>query len=297
MSRPADHHETERGAVLAISAISMIMLLVFTAFAIDLGSVYLHRQEDQTATDIAVIAAGFDRYSAASVTAASVASLNENLGTSFTAADMNTCGTVGIPAGWTAYTNANCLTHDQSWTRLMLRVPPQTYNTTFAKLAGIDSFSHTAFAVVSIEGPTGGGGVLPVVAQANAGSYQCLKVGASNVPDDQCNDNASGNFGLANFSMFDNEAMGTTQDCNGDGKKRMSSFLAMGIDHDISRFNFPPHNGTMVVDTTSCGATPAPNAVTTVTGNVPNWVGNGMIDGDSFTDGRPARLRRTGGVG
>ncbi len=293
---PTAERSSERGAVLAISAVSMIMLLVFVAFAIDLGSVYLHRQEDQTAADIAVIAAGFDRYSTASVTAASVTSLNQNLGTTFTAADMNTCGTVGVPAGWTSYTGANCLAHDRSWTRLLLQVPPQTYNTTFAKLAGIDSFAHTAFAVVSIEGPMGGGGVLPVIAQANAGSYQCLKVGASNVPDDQCNDNASGNFGLANFSKFGNEAMGTTQDCNGDGKDRMSDHLAMGIDHDISRYNFAPHNAVAVVDTTSCGATPAPNAVTTITGNIPNWVGHGILDGDSFTDGRPARLRRTGGM-
>ena len=295
VANPTDR-EGERGIVLAIAAISMVMLLVFTAFAIDLGSVYIHRQEDQTAADIAVIAVGFDRYTTATATAAAVDALNKNLGTSFTAASMNTCGTVGMPTGWSSYAGANCLSHDTSWTRLMLHVPPQTYKTSFARLAGIESFDHTAFAVVSIEGPTGGGGVLPVIAQANAGSYQCLKVGASNVPDDQCNNSSSGNFGLANFSKWGNEAMGTTAECNGDGKDRMSEHLAMGIDHDISRLNFAPHNGTTVIDTSSCGAIPAPNAVTTITGNVPNWVGHGIIDGAMFSDGRPARLRRVEGV-
>ncbi len=274
----------------------MIMLLVFAAFAIDLGSVYMHRQEDQTAVDVAVIAAGFNRFDSASVTAAAVDSLNSNLGTSFTAADMNTCGTLGLPSGWVSYTDANCLAHNRSWTRLMLRVPPQTYQTAFAKLAGINSIGHTAFAVVSIEGPSGGGGVLPVIAEASAGSYQCLKVGASNVPDDQCNDNAGGNFGLANFASWGNEGMGTAIDCSGDGKSRMSNHLAMGIDHDVSRHGFAPHNATMVVDTSSCGTIPASNAVDTITGNVPNWVGNGIIDGDMFSDGRPARLRRVGGL-
>lgn len=289
------NRQDERGAVLAIAAVSMAMLLVFAAFAIDLGTVYLHRQDDQTAADLAVIAAAADRFEDVQAATTAADTLNANLGTSFTVADMNTCPSITMPSGWVTYTNYNCLARDASWTKMLLQVPPQSTPTGFARLAGVNAIDHSAFAVVAVLSPNKGG-VLPVIAHANAGAYQCLKVGASNVPDDQCSDNNSGNFGLANFGQFGNQELGTVNDCGGDGKSRMADHLAMGLDHDVSRYLFRPHNTNVVIDTVSCGTQPAPNAVETLTGNVPNWVAAGMIDQATFSDGRPARLRRVGGM-
>jgi len=48
----------DRGAVLMTVAITLVLLMVFAAFTIDIGATYLERRQDQTAADAGALAAG-----------------------------------------------------------------------------------------------------------------------------------------------------------------------------------------------------------------------------------------------
>ncbi|MFT7598280.1 MAG: hypothetical protein ACI8TP_001201 [Acidimicrobiales bacterium] len=286
-SANTDRHG-ERGVVLPVAIVLMFVLLLMSALVLDIGMLSLHRRQDQSAADVAIIAGAMSRSSNAAMSTAIVDNLNDNLGTTFTVADLNTCPTPTLPSGWTIYPAANCLSHDTSWSQLRLRLPTRSFETAFAGLAGVDELSHTAMAQIA---DLGAAPILPFAVTSAAGNYECLKVGAGNVPDDKCSGATSGNFGVVTFGLWGNSQMGTTTDCNGTGTQFVTN-TAQGIDHDLSIWDDVPHGTVDVVDTTSCGTIARPNAMTTTTGNTPNNLGAALFGADTFPDGGPSRLRR-----
>ncbi len=278
--------------MLPISAFVLVSLLLMSALVLDVGRMSLERRRDQTAVDTAIIAGAMNRSSQNDLTTTIVDSFNKNLNTTFTVADLDTCGTDTVPPDWTPYPGANCLSRDPSWTQLRLRVPTQSFETSFATLAGVTEMEHTAVAQIHDRQR---GVVLPFALSASAGDYECLKVGAGNVPDPDCSGSTSGNFGVATFGLWGNEQMGTATDCTGTGDQFMIN-VAQGLDHDLSRWGELPHNTVDVIDMDSCGSTPRPNSMTTTTGNTPQKLGLALFGGDTFPDGGPSRLQRTGGM-
>ncbi len=290
--RLPEGREGERGFALPLSAVLLVVMLLMSAFVVDIGRLSLERRRDQSAADVALISGAMNRSSDLAMATAIIDSLNTNLATTFTLADLHTCGADTLPSNWIPLTTANCIARDTSYTQLRLRIPTQTFQTSFAGLAGIQELPHTAIAAVS---DLGKGNVLPFVISASAGGYECLKVGASNVPDPDCSDNASGNFGTVTFGLWGNSQTGTVTDCNGTSSQLVVN-LAQGIDHDLSVYGGSPHGNVQVVDTASCGAIPAPNAMTTTTGNTPNLLYAGILGSDTFPDGGPSRFRRVNGM-
>ena len=296
MSRPtqsqgANDQRSERGAVLPVAALLMVALLLMSAIVVDIGHLSLERRADQTAVDIAAITGAMNRSSDSQLIESVRASLDENLSADFTTADMNTCDADVLPANWTAYPSANCLAHDESWTQLQVRVPTKAFPTAFALLAGITELEHSAFARVYSRQ---GGLVLPFALSATANGYECLKVGAANVPDNRCSGPMAGNFGAVTFGIWGNEMKGTTKDCTGTSTQFVTN-VAQGVDHGLSRRGRQPHGTVDVIDTVSCGAIRDPNAMTTTTGNTPQNLGDGLFGASTFPDNGPSRLRRTGG--
>ncbi len=287
--RTAD--QSERGAILPVAMLLMTVLLLMSAIVVDIGRLSLERRADQTAADVAVISGAMSRTTDAVLIETVRASLEENLTEPFTTADLNTCGGDVLPAGWSTYTLANCISHDRSWTQLRVRVPPKSFPTAFALLAGLTDFEHSAFAQIYDRRKSN---VLPFAITANASNYECLKTGAGNVPDPDCSGNTSGNFGVVTFGLWGNDRMGTTTDCNGTRTQFVTN-VAQGIDHDLSTYGGAPHFGSQVVDTSSCGATPRPNSASTTTGNTPQNLGDGLFTAGTFPDGGPSRLKRVGG--
>jgi hypothetical protein len=288
--QPTTH---ERGAILLIASVTMIMLLLFAAIVVDVGQVMLERRHDQSVADVAVIAGAMSRWDESELANTVLVTINDNLDDPMILADLDTCPSETLPPNWATYPNYNCLAHNQSYTEIRLRLPEREIRTAFGLLAGVGSLSHSAFAQANDRAK---GDVLPFAISATAGTYECLKAGAGNVPDDDCSGADSGNFGPVIFGLWGNELMGTTKDCT--GKDQFMTNLAQGIDHDLSIYGSPPHvlPTAEVVDTDSCGTTAAPNAMDTYTGNTPQNLYDGILSGDTFPDGGGARFRRFDGM-
>lgn len=296
---PATDRRDDRGLTLVVSALVLVIMLIFAAFAVDVGAVYNERRQDQAAADAASLAAVRVIVTGTpdDVVAAVRDSLNANLGTSFTNADLATCASdtgklpVVLTAGGVAY---DCITTDTSQTQVRVRVPERDYETAFAGVIGIDVLAHSAMAIAEVEPPGGFGGVLPFALTSAAGTGQvCVKTGPSGLAIEPCTGPSSGNFGFINLAFHGSAELGTTASCSGNGTSRVAPNIAMGADHLLSLINGPPHGSTVVPSTASpCGEVPRPNAAQTRTGNIPNILGEGLFSGSTFPDGQPARLQR-----
>jgi hypothetical protein len=287
---------TERGLALIFVALLMIVMLIFAAFAIDVGALYNYRREDQNAADGAALAAAQDLgQSTATVVATAKAYVHDTLGVTFSAAQWNSCGADGGSLANLA-PGSNCVSYSTDQVRV--RVPDQHYRTAFAGVVGADQWRHSAFAVAGIS-PEGFGGVLPfgVTGTSASGGYGCLQSNSNGQASAVCG-SITGNFRFLDFGHFGSAAFNTPTDCgNGNQGPRIEQNVAMGVDHELSRIDGSPHNGNQVIDTEACEPPQvlSPNAVWTRTGNQSNEATVGLLTGDDdeFFDGDPARLRRS----
>ncbi|CAN5517827.1 hypothetical protein BH20ACT2_BH20ACT2_22660 [soil metagenome] len=280
--------------ILVLFALTLVGLLVMAAAVVDVGAVYNHRRQDQSAVDSAALGAAQELpvmgESANEAIALVDASLDEPLATGA----WNTCGS---DAGALAvrHTAADCISFDVSRSRIRVRLPDQLYQTAFGRIVGIDEVRHAAFAVAAIR-RQGCGGVLPFglpnAAAASPDGYACLKANSGGRSQPPCDGPDQGNFGPLDLGFFGNASLGTTKSCGSGGTKdRMINNIAVGADHDLEPFA----SGTAKVDTVACNissADPPPNAAGTQTGLSAEDTGQGLLGPDEFSDGGPARLRR-----
>ena len=300
----------EHGITIVFVALMLVLMMVFAAFVVDLGGLYSARRQDQNAADAGALAAAQDVVTASGSIVTDVDSyvsktldistgtLNWATGCPGSNGDQDQVDTA-VP-GTTQ--DSSCITRDDSGRLIQVRLPVRQYPASFAKVVGIDSFDHTAFAIAGLL-RSGFGSVLPYALSAGAGSgdgYVCLKTGAGgHTGDAKCDGPDSGNFGYVDFAFFGSSDLNTTTDCsNGNQRDRNINNTAMGIDHDLSKYGIgaSPWGTTEVIDTnTPCGATETPNSMYVLTGNTPQDFGTGMYVGAAniFTDGQPARLQRS----
>ncbi len=283
----------ERGQVLAMVSVLLIALLGFSAFAIDLGIVYNARRQDQNAADAGSLGAAISLGDDAETVAQAIALVNSTLTSPLATAAFNTCANEVIESGYIKSSASNCISWNTARTRVRVRVPLQSVPSGVASVLGITEFDHTAYAIAGVS-PLGFGNVLPFALLNGAGDYECLKAGASNVPDALCEGAYSGNFRMLDFAYFGDSELGTVTGCgNGGQQNRMANNAAVGVDHQLSIYGASPHGSTMVVDTDSpCAGTPRPNAVEVITGNIPQEAGSGLFSGTGFSDTGPGRLAR-----
>lgn len=287
----------ERGLALVLVSLLLVTLMVFAALVVDLGAVYTERRDDQNAADVGALGGAADLISQSTDTEVIEevrARVHSTLGETLTAAQWNSCGADGFafPTGYTTLAHAtdgvqDCIRADRSSNRLVVRVPQRDVATSFGSVIGVDSIEHSAFAIAGME-RVGFGNVLPFGFIAGD-SYGCLKDSAAGLSVAPCDGSDAGNFNYLDFTFFGNSAVGTTERCSGQENGRLSNNIAVGIDHDLSRFS-----GTEVIEGTECGSTEAdPNTLHTNTGNRQSAFGSGIYSGSGFSDGSNARLQRT----
>lgn len=288
----------ERGVVLILFALLLFALLLITALVVDLGAVYGHRRQDQNAADAAALAGAQELPDINAAVTAIKQYANESLDGAFTSADWNRCtddpGALAVLAP-----GHNCISFNPSRTRVRVRLPDQEYETFFASVAGIETIRHSAFAIAGIRNQ-GFGSVLPFGIPGGAGFYDgyvCLKSdspGPTNVP---CGP-GSGNFGFLDFGYFGNEDLGTNftdakYRCESKGQNdRLRNNMAVGVDHTLA--TSPDGVAHTLADAPfACNSgVEVPDNAYTRTGTVMDLIDDGLFDGDSFSDGLPARLRR-----
>lgn len=320
-TKPRTKYAHESGVTAVFVAITILVLMGFAAIAIDLGSGWNERRQDQTAADLAVIAGTLSYPDQVTLVTEVKAAANSNVSANITDADWLACSDPDRPAGYVPITvggsTYDCISANASFVRV--RIPDQSTDTTFAKLMGVSSLTTDAAAEATIL-PPGGTGLLPFAIRAGASAGElCLDTGTGSNIAPPCDGNESGSFGNIAPPLFGNPFLGTSPSCNNQTASGgyVAEAIAMGIDHIIFKFTqaqwtatgWAPSdntaNGTVQSSTNMdfCNDIGAPvaeaadgipiNSVVIDTGNsMASATTEGLITGTGFADGLNARLTR-----
>lgn len=287
MSRPVTTpHGGDRGLALVLAALLLVVLLGFAAFAVDLGQLYNARRQDQSAADLAALAAAAQLPAdtiGATATAQSFVATNLGISTS----DLDWAGCVDDEQLVSSAVGTSCVSFDAGRRRVRVRIPDQTAPSVFASVLGIDGFTHTAEAEAERR-RIGFGGIIPfgIPGLGSGGGLICPKEPPAGVATAPCSGPTTGSFGYVDVGHW--TPAGSVNCPPGGEKGRAPRNIAMGSDHDLFVFD-----GTQVNETDVCGVGPPPNAIPTWTGNVPNQLADGFYTTTPFMDGEGGRLTRS----
>ncbi|MGI9666774.1 MAG: pilus assembly protein TadG-related protein [Acidimicrobiia bacterium] len=237
-----DGKADERGAVLVMFSLVLIMLFGFMVLAVDASHAFVERRNSQSAADVAAVGAavqaientGTDAQIADEIIAEAQRLVQLNISTS----DWAACNDAdALPFTWASERGGatNCVSWSEGFRRVRVRVPTRNIDTFFASIIGIDSVAVAAAA--EVEGLAEGlGGILPfgVLSDAGDGSLLCLKTqnGQNKVPA-ACDPAVSGNFGYLDFTIHGGVIPGADQNCIGQPVNRLTENVAHGIDHEL----------------------------------------------------------------
>ena len=237
-------------------AIMLVVLLGMAAVAVDIGMGFTERRQDQTSSDLGVMAGAIDAISGITVMRdQALAYSRKNLVTAYTdaawktlweqctdpeLATLNAAGwnfqALTAPAGWSPVTPASwCISFDPSGF-LRVRVPNQNTPTTFGRVVGTNQITTNADAIAQIEAH-GGGGIRPFGLGSTTveGSHQCLSSGPGGNSQPPCDGPVSGNFGTLKARLFGNPANPNPSNCNASPPGDVLAFnIAAGIDHFVT---------------------------------------------------------------
>ncbi|HEY7583650.1 MAG TPA: pilus assembly protein TadG-related protein [Acidimicrobiia bacterium] len=283
-------NQSERGATAILVALSLILLLGMAAIAVDLGAIANERRQDQSAADVGSLAAvqfakpttgtaacaGFSGVALARCNGAqeAMAVVNATLDSPGAAAWTTAAECTGIPAGYTASPITPCVAFNSNLQRAWVRVPTIEVPTTFGRVLGFQAINSSAEAI-AVTSNLNRNLLIPFLTPGSyaGGNYNCLKT-SGNPGWGVCADLPStGNFGSADFFLYSNEQMGTTQACTGGTNSRLVSNIARGVDHPLSIH--PTGSGAGIEEQNNCPVFSAePNAFYSQTG-----VGSNLDDG------------------
>jgi hypothetical protein len=246
----------ERGAAAITIALMLIVLIGMAAIAVDIGFGFNERRQDQTSSDLGVMAGAIDAIDGIAVMRdQALAYSRKNLTTAYSDAQWQAmweqcvdaelatlnAGTwnfqaVPAPAGWTVANPATwCISFDPSGF-LRVRVPNQDTPTTFGRVLGVNAISTNADAIARI--PTvGGGGIRPfgLGNGVTEGSNVCLSSGPGGNSQPPCDGPLSGNFGTLKARLFGNPANPNPENCTASPLGQVLAFnIAAGIDHFVT---------------------------------------------------------------
>lgn len=253
----------EAGAILPLTALLIVLLLVFAAFAVDLGAAWAERREAQTAADAGVMGAAL-QYLVSTPDEDGIYDLVNtyvnlnNTGTAFTFEDWHNCvdpdrpsnyaplgdsGTWDSPENGLSIDVIDCISVKQPGDEpavLRVRLPIESMPTAFARVIGMDTIDISALAEAEIRNSESSD-VLPFSLPANPTTEECLGTPPSGLLPPEvapCTGPTSGNFGMLDIWWF---GAGDPYDTLAEGcpskppfTKRSPQNLAIGIDHPIT---------------------------------------------------------------
>lgn len=298
----------ESGAILPLTALVLVILFVFAAFAVDLGAAWSERRNDQTAADAAAMAGAIE-YIRSNPTEAEVLAVvkdyvSRNLDLPTDSSSWDTC-----PAptdGFQPLSGNNCVSLKQasttsSDTLLKVRIPDQLVETAFARVIGIDTIAVSASAVARIEQNPGLQGALPFVLPLDPGIEYCLGTPPSGQARELCQGPSNGFFGSIDSEFFGAAAdpWGTTS-CNDsptNNNTRVVWNTALGVDHFL---RIAPTGALAASGADVCAATQNPSyvpyAIVADQGSL-TQASDGYIGAGPYgSTGEMGRLRQSGGT-
>jgi hypothetical protein len=304
----------DRGAVVPLVALGMVVLVGFVGFAVDVGMVFNERRQEQSAVDAATLSVARMSFEEVGLTPEDlfdeVVRLSlENMDGSVDEAEWRQrfleCTDPGrVAAGYplalpTDQGTVDCISFDGfPASAVRVRLPDTAVSTTFASVLGFDEWTVSAFAEAGLtEQPAPN--VIPFALSdmGSEGGRYCLREPQGNQgtgPTEDCNQGMfQGNTGVIQITRPSYTAIPCNQGQGGNGghDSVIERNIAMGIDHFLSIYE-----GAEILE--GCATVTAglqPNTIYTGTGNAnSNPVERGLIvrnDG-FYEDGGPARLKR-----
>ena len=171
----------ERGQVVVIFAIFLVVLVLFAAVVFDAGALYLEQRQDVAAADAGVLAGGTKLLIRTTLNkdqigrdAVETARLNLRPAPSTTAWDTLFAGCTDGARDTALYPSGNsfrpilvngsytdCVHFNVSFTKIRIRIPDQILTTSFSRLAGINTMRTYAVAEATISQPQVSNRVMP----------------------------------------------------------------------------------------------------------------------------------------
>lgn len=296
----SDARRRERGLAIILVAGGLVVLMVFAAFAIDLGLVYNARRQDQSAVDAAALGGAQELSTTPDALISQVEDLaHQSLGLAPGTLDFDSCaGDANALANVVTASDGstrNCMTREGRLLRVQL--PLQQADAYFGVVIGRDSYDHDAFAIAGLT-REGYGNVLPFALFTSDVGHVCLRTDNPSSPLSPCAGTETGDSGLLDLTQFGDPTLGTSANCPGQGAGpagRLANNVAVGVDHDL---DLRPSAAAVIrddhekcVDQNAYSGDPN-GTETNRTAGASQGLATGLFSGTSFSDGGPARLQR-----
>ncbi|MGI9624204.1 MAG: pilus assembly protein TadG-related protein, partial [Acidimicrobiales bacterium] len=259
----------ERGAIAIIIGVGMIMIVGFVAIAVDLGGAWAERRHVQSGADLAALAGAVEFANSGGAQAAVnevLASVDSNVrplsssdwlpaGCTDSDALARTAATLGLTPA------SECISFNYDFSEIRVRVPPQTMDTSFAPVIGVDKITVGAAA-------NAGGGIrngapppFAVLDGFEAGQTTCLRTSSNIAPGEVWQGNGTSSAPSpvvgsvdpcdSTALAFSSEYMGTIDPpvwYADDGslicrQNETAYQIAAGVDHTFARFSDSPTPG------------------------------------------------------
>lgn len=287
----------ETGATLIVVAASLLVLMGFAAFAIDLSAAKNERRLDQGTVDAATLAGGVEVIvggGTADAAASIRAYVDTNLGRSLSATDWNQCVDSGaLPvSGIPTAVNANqpCISFGPNsagdpFGRIRARVPDQETATTFGRLLGVNALNTSALAEVELRGSILSGAYPSgIFAGAGAGDTFCIKTGPGSDPEESCGGSSTGDFG--NFNPYFYQEVGPSNPAtictSGNQTAPLAYTIANGLDHFLGTTPTTPGDRVNGADCPGSPGPAFPDRVDSGGGYSNTDVTTGLLSGGSY---------------
>ena len=248
----------EEGASLILVALSMVLFLGLAAVAIDGGSAWNERRQQQSAADVGALAAiqfadaslGSENATCNSISDAAayaacrgaeeaMAVVDGTVPGAYDSSDWAACTDPDKPARFSqGSTLSPCINFTSNFEEARVMLPGVDLNTKFGGFLGINTVGIGAFAEAGLDLDQSADVIPWAVGPTGSGSnYSCLFANSSSVLDiDPCNGPDQGNFGKLDVSLYGNSTIGTPQICgNSSTQTKMTVNLITGADHILEQ--------------------------------------------------------------
>ena len=289
--------QNDSGVTAVLVAMSMLLLMGFTAVAVDSGILFNDRRQQQSAADGGALAAvqvaktglptveciGLSGTARAACRGAEEAiDVVEGTlpGRYALVGDWDTCVDAAKPAEYTqSSTLSDCISFTDNLQKARVVLPGTDVETSFARVIGVNTVRVGAFAEAKLDINQSGGVIPFAVGPSGAGTSQaCFKANStSNLDIAPCSSGVSGNYGELKVFTYGNSTMGTVELCSGGNDQRMSTNIMLGSDHPLELTGASPG---VVNDDTNCPLIGNPvDEVGTEPGNAVGAIEDGFFNG------------------
>ena len=272
----------ERGAILVVAALLMTSMLAMSAIAIDLANARQHQRQARGSADAAALAGAQDLPEPAKVVATVKSYALANFDTP-ASAWAGCSDPEHLPETPDIGNGNTCISVDEAFSRVRVRLPQREVPTYFAGVIGIDEVPVSAAATAEAKLKRDDRIIPATIAASTGTGHTCIENGGSNVAP--CDKSTSGNFGSFNAprlsiykptSQVENNAL------------RIN--YSMGVDHVLSIFGT---GSTKVCDyahpvkspctTTNLDSGKDANHLLPFTGNVVPPLTDGLVENASIS--------------